>query len=804
MKTIILSTVLALAAYTSTAQIESPRPPRSSLTAVAPASKTIAIEQPINSKASVSQPKGRTYYGNILPCDIHFMTESTRTDIAGGAIHTMQLTSQGAFSIGLKMEGLHLSNGSELYIYNNDKTDILGALTYRNNNARNALRTRQIQGDTINIELYVPSGVSQEDFTITGICHDYAGMFGKSSKGSAFNSSCPSETDINCAEGQAFQDIKHAVVLLSIDNGNQSSACSGTIVNNVNCDQTPYVLTAAHCINTDYSAENTIVYFNYELPNCGSRNYPDNYFTMTGATMVASAPKKPYTDNKGRTSSQEYPTMDFTLLKLNKSIPEEYEPYYAGISVAAANMSGVATIHHPQGDVKKISMSYGKPYQDDYPDEDTQVHYNKFCHWHVAQWDVGTTEAGSSGSALLNTEKLIVGILSGGYADCNTHKNDYFQMISKAWDTYPADNNQLKKLLAGGSEISEILPFNPFNIGEKYVPAILSAEINADSTFVTLEWSAMQLHKPTFKEFFELMQTDSDLEHTFLANVDMDNDRSMWTIQHPYAPHSGDHCIASITNTINTTNDYLTLPKTTIKTDDTLKFWAKSEGGVSTLTVGQNTHPSRYVNISTIDITDEWQEYKVPLNQFKNQNIYINLKHETPAGNSTALLIDDIIIDNGLPDEGAPKVSGYEIYCNRQLVETISDTTIKTFTHNVEQNHNYTYYVLNLYEDGGTSNIGNSVTIDLNGTRTPTSELKPQGVQLTAYPNPTTGVISLTIPEDIASSVIEIFDANGRKVLTRPVDHLSKGDTIEISIAALKNGLYILRLDGETIKIQKL
>ncbi len=806
MKNILITIILAVSALTATAQIELAKQPRSIHANIQTGSRAISIAPP-TSKTTKIHTKGRAYFGKLLPCDIDYMQQSTVTNTDGGSIYTLTLTSQGAHSIGIRTEGLTIADGSELYIYNNDKDDILGALTSQESDM--SMLTRQIQGDTIHIELFVPQGVTQNDFKITSICYDYANMFGKQSKAFGSHTACKSEIDINCDEGQAFQDIKHAVVLLTIDKDMEAFVCTGTIVNNVNCDQTPYILTAAHCICDQNAANNTVIYFNYESKSCGLKSSTP-YSSMTGATIAATATQEAYTNKSGRKSSTLYPTMDFTLLKLNQHIPDDYMPYYAGLTLSETDaISSVATIHHPQGDLKKISIAHQKPYQDSYPEEDREVHYRNFVHWHIAQWSAGSTEGGSSGASLLNGKKQVIGILSGGYADCDNPVDDYFQMLSKAW--HPSNNpgNQLQAPLALNTHVTEILPYNPLNIGEKHLPATVSAIPKNDSTIAVISWNTMQLSTTTFSENFEEIRTEDDIENVFIANVDMDGNLSAWHITTDTDAHSGNACITSNTLTdngsfisSNRTNDYLTLPKLAIKSGDTLRFWAKSEGGASTLKISQNTKSSRYIEIVSLQIGSDWEKYEIPLEDFAGTSIYINISHITEIEGSTAVFIDDISIDGGSDKKDGNTITGYEVYCNNELLQSISDTATRSFTHHIERGKTYTYYVLNRYNDA-TSGIGNSVIIDLDDTPTATSEQQRTQTPLVAYPNPTTGAISITAPSNIQNSEITVTDIAGRKVMSQKISGLLKGETIELSLAALRPGIYIIKLGGQSVKVQK-
>jgi hypothetical protein len=96
------------------------------------------------------------------------------------------------------------------------------------------------------------------------------------------------------------------------------------------------------------------------------------------------------------------------------------------------------TIHHPMGDVKKISREEHPLVVDDFMND-----YNPGTHWLVDRWESGTTEKGSSGGAFFNSRGHIVGTLSGGLANCTNPVSDYFQMFSHCWDDYHDPGQQL-------------------------------------------------------------------------------------------------------------------------------------------------------------------------------------------------------------------------------------------------------------------------------------------------------------------------------------------------------------------------
>jgi hypothetical protein len=249
--------------------------------------------------------------------------------------------------------------------------------------------------------------------------------------------------DINCPEGEDWQDAKRAVVRMK-----STENCTGVLINNTYEDGKAYVLTAAHCMfNWQNGAYNQVVfYFNYESPSCEGPDGID-YHTISGAKLLAT----------GDTSENELDadSLDFALLELSIAPPDSLTPYFAGWNRSPTPPAMSATIHHPRADVMKIS------HDDDAADTSyhtwpyfRELKYGSF--WRIKDWEVGTTEAGSSGGPLFNQSRQVVGILTGGQASCSYNVNDYFTRFDLAWDYYPDTLRQLKYWLdpAGTGAVS--------------------------------------------------------------------------------------------------------------------------------------------------------------------------------------------------------------------------------------------------------------------------------------------------------------------------------------------------------------
>jgi lysyl endopeptidase len=325
----------------------------------------------------------------------------------------------GARLLSLVFKPFQLKSGVRIYLYDPLQQNILGAFSDLNNKATRVLATGQVTGDILIMELQVPRFVGYPgDLTIAGIGCDFAQNSDmKPDKDGWFGLSGNCNVDINCLKEPAYQQVKNAVVRIVYQGGER---CTGTLLNNTHQDGRNYLLTAEHCIHSEDNANSAVFYFSYESPYCGG---PDGSSakSVSGATLRA-------------TSSN----LDFSLLELLEPIPMNYHPYYAGWDITSDPPPSAFSIHHPQGDVKKISTE-----KDPLTISSFGSNYDPNKHWLVSHWETGTTEVGSSGGGLFDPENRLRGSLTGGQASCENSVNDYFQMISHDWNDFPSPENQL-------------------------------------------------------------------------------------------------------------------------------------------------------------------------------------------------------------------------------------------------------------------------------------------------------------------------------------------------------------------------
>lgn len=390
----------------------------------------------------------------------------------GDKIWRLKIKSTGAYSLHFIFGKYHLPEGVRLYIYNEDHSVVLGAMTSANNKASGVLPTNLIPGDDATIEMYVPSYVDDKtiELQLTDIFHAYRNVVGWTKfdnlKDTQFGASGSCNVDVICPQNAGWENQTNAVARLVLGSG----LCSGTLLNNTAQDGTPYLLTANHCTGEPYA--NWVFNFNYEVATCGSGTDPfPGSFNNASMHSVSSCSLKATSTN-----------LDFCLVELSSLPPASYNPYLAGWDHSGTIPDSTHGIHHPGGDVKKICID------NDPPTIDTYTGYDANTHWHFAEWDVGVTEGGSSGSGIFDPNHRLIGDLTGGQAACGYLFNDYYEMFSHSWADYSSQNStQLQPWLdpssSGVDAIDGMDPYNASAVTANFSGTPLSIPVGSTVTF---------------------------------------------------------------------------------------------------------------------------------------------------------------------------------------------------------------------------------------------------------------------------------------------------------------------------------
>jgi hypothetical protein len=334
----------------------------------------------------------------------------------GDKLWRLGIRCQGAYTINLTFDNYRLPPGATLFVYNKDHSQVIGAFTEFNNQADRVFATTLVQGDEITIEYFERAHPAfSGELNLYRVTHgyrsasDYAKNFGTSG-------SC--ENNVNCPEAAGWENqIKSVCMLVSGGSG----FCTGALVNNTNQDGIPYILTANHCYSDPSS---WVFWFNWQSPTCANPPSSPAYNSSSGATL------------KARNSAS-----DFCLVQMNTTPPAGWAVFYAGWNRENVAGTSGACVHHPDGDIKKISYSV-TPFT-----SDTWSGTPADSHWKVI-WSDGVTEPGSSGSPMFDQNHRIIGQLHGGPSSCTaTDWWDFYGKFSMSWDYGSTSATRLKDWL---------------------------------------------------------------------------------------------------------------------------------------------------------------------------------------------------------------------------------------------------------------------------------------------------------------------------------------------------------------------
>lgn len=329
-----------------------------------------------------------------------------------------RINAPGAQSLNLIFSRLHLADGAKLYLYNPAKTIIIGPIEARQNPPSGEYWTDVIEDNQLIIELYEPIAAPESSqLFLSSVTYGYR------KTGKSFGNAGTCHPNMACYPD--YQPQGDGVVLILLDNATR--LCSGAVVNNTRQSFRSYIMSAFHCVDLSSpfgvldggeiaQAQNWLIRFQYQSPTCSPSQEDSDAITLNGSTFRAG-----------------YANSDFALLELNQQLPAETNATFLGWNRSAATTSNNAGIHHPYGDVKKISFT----------NADTKVSgYDVFgstgeTDHLISFWgNLGATDPGSSGSPLLDSNRRIVGQLHGGPSYCGATGDalrDYYGRFFTSW-----------------------------------------------------------------------------------------------------------------------------------------------------------------------------------------------------------------------------------------------------------------------------------------------------------------------------------------------------------------------------------
>jgi len=351
-----------------------------------------------------------------------------------------RIAAPGALSLNLGFTGYWLPAGARLGIYPADVSgpeDRRGqpVFTAADNEDHGQLWTPVVLADDIVVELVLPRSERHNyRLELTAINQGYR-YFGEI----ADRKSGPCNVDVVCGEGDDWRPEINSVGAVSTGG---SVICTGVMMNNTAVDGKPYFLTANHCGVRLDNAASLVVYWNFQSPVCGDQGGGVLDEFMSGSTFLARSA-----------------TSDFTLVEMDDPVDPDFGITFAGWDRSDGDPTSATAIHHPRGDEKSISFENDPTSTTAYlqtlvPGDGTHIR--------VTDWDVGTTEPGSSGCPLFDQNHHVVGQLHGGYAACGNDESDWFGRLSVSWEGDGAPDSRLRDYLdPSGTGVMDLGLYDP-------------------------------------------------------------------------------------------------------------------------------------------------------------------------------------------------------------------------------------------------------------------------------------------------------------------------------------------------------
>lgn len=289
-----------------------------------------------------------------------------------------------------------------------------------------------VPGDTVTVEVRVPPEVelTPDALELGEVGAGFRDAFGLAKAG-VVGASGACNVNVVCPLGQPFAQEAHAVGYFEFraDADRNTYRCTGTLLADVPRTRRNWFLTAAHCMRSASEAASVVVYWNYQSTQCNTLAAPTGgYFND---------------DQHGATLRARRSDVDFALIELNGTPPSSWNLYRAGWDASGMAPPGTIVLHHPSGDVKKITAGPG-PYS---TSSCTQDNAAPDTHWWAGPYTQGTTEGGSSGSGLFtaanagSAARRLIGTLSGGSAACSSLSpgqpnsgGDCYGKLATAWN----------------------------------------------------------------------------------------------------------------------------------------------------------------------------------------------------------------------------------------------------------------------------------------------------------------------------------------------------------------------------------
>jgi hypothetical protein len=365
--------------------------------------------------------------------DVSLNTHGVWSTVPGGRVWRCLIESPNGAGMVLPMKNVFIPQGGRLFAFTADGKSTWGAYTEDSNTPDGAFTLGPLPGRAVMLELFEPDGTNgQATLALDRVDIVYdaaaAGVLG-------FGDARACNININCPEGDDWKDEKRGVARILMIFSNGAGWCSGSLIANTADTPEPFFLTAHHCqlIGMNPSFAQWRFDFHYEAPGCPNPTSEPPRQSVTGCERLAWLEET-----------------DFLLLRITPP-PASYGLYFNGWTRNSNPPNTGTFVHHPIGDIKKISIDNVAP--SNYP---FQINWGPVfgisppnTHWNVVP-DAGIFQPGSSGCPLFGPSGRILGQLHGGimnaFDSCKV-QNAFFGRFDLSWEMGATPQSRLRDWL---------------------------------------------------------------------------------------------------------------------------------------------------------------------------------------------------------------------------------------------------------------------------------------------------------------------------------------------------------------------
>jgi hypothetical protein len=342
----------------------------------------------------------------------------------GGRIWVCDITSPTAYGLRLHLADMNLPQGARVVIFDpaNPNGFVDGPYEGRGVHDSGEMWSLTIFSQTARVEVYLPpKAVGGPGLVIDRLQHAYRSFDQVFSvrEGGCYN-------DVSCFANWASNAKATAGIGII---SNNSLYCTGTMLNDLTSDLTPYFLTANHCLSSSSTAQNSEIYWLFQTSSC---NGAPPALTSVSQSNVC-------------TLLSTNATSDYTFLMVEGTIPRASLFWAGWTPTVVPDGTLLASIHHPAGTYKRISFGT----------KASNVTCGNSSHirsdWYAVGGILSVTEPGSSGSGLFRQDsQQLVGQLHCGPSACGNAASAQHDDYGAFSVTYAG----ISGFLAGGTDDS--------------------------------------------------------------------------------------------------------------------------------------------------------------------------------------------------------------------------------------------------------------------------------------------------------------------------------------------------------------